>query len=199
MDTRVVEGTDAMLIAALRAGEHSAGEVLARRYYPRVVGVCLRYLRCPVESHDIAQDVFMKVLGEKKILLFRGQSQLWTWLYKVTVNACKNALLRRGRLWRREFQQSWGEGQAEHPATVEAEAERAISASQSQEFLQQALEALPEKYRQVIQLVCLEECTYLEAASRLRVPPRTVGVQVMRGKHLLAKVSRSLFAGSREN
>jgi RNA polymerase sigma-70 factor (ECF subfamily) len=50
----------------------------------RVRRICQRMLRDPIEAEDAAQDVFVRVL--LKLHTFRGESELSSWLYRLTTN-----------------------------------------------------------------------------------------------------------------
>lgn len=68
---------------------------LYRTYSAMVYRVCLRYVRDPRDAEDLVHAVFMKVL--KHIGSFRGQSHVYTWLYRITVNECLHFLRTRKR------------------------------------------------------------------------------------------------------
>lgn len=183
------EASDAHLIAAFGRGCRESGDTLARRYYARVAMVCRRYLRNAEDAADAAQEIFFKVLGERKVLGFQGRAQFWTWLYRITVNTCKTWLLRRRRcLTRACTPGSLDNGAAPGGAAGAATPEENCLADQHRVLLERLLTDLPEKYRLPIRFVCLEEKTYDEAARCLGISPQTLGVQLLRGKLLLSKL-----------
>jgi RNA polymerase sigma-70 factor (ECF subfamily) len=60
-----------------------------------VVNLALRLLGDREEARDLAQDVFLQVF--RTLGRFEGRSSLKTWIYRITVNQCRN----RQRWWRR--------------------------------------------------------------------------------------------------
>ena len=70
-------------------GEKTAIE-LVQTYGRRVSALVLRMLGNRAEAEDVAQEVFITVF--KQIENFRGDSKFSTWLYRVTVNHCKNRI-----------------------------------------------------------------------------------------------------------
>jgi RNA polymerase sigma-70 factor, ECF subfamily len=68
-------------------------------YAPRVYNIVRRMLDNDSDAEDITQDVFLQVV--RKLDTFRGESNLTTWLYRVTVNAV--LLHRRKQRRRREI------------------------------------------------------------------------------------------------
>ena len=79
---------DAELLKLIRQGQAEAGEIIFRRYYSTLVGISRKYLNCQHDAEDIAQEVFLRVLGMNKISRFRGESSLRTWLIRIAINQC---------------------------------------------------------------------------------------------------------------
>ena len=88
------ETHDRDLIAAVIRGDEAAFGQLVERYKERVFRLLGRYCRDSVECEDLAQEVFLKVF--RKLHTFKHDSQFYTWLYRVTVNAATDHLSREG-------------------------------------------------------------------------------------------------------
>src|SRR5216117_3316780 len=52
--------------------------------------LALRMLGNPTQAEDATHDVFLKAY--RKLGDFRGDSAMRTWLYRITINHCKNLL-----------------------------------------------------------------------------------------------------------
>ena len=89
------ETSDPELIAAILAGSEVAFASLVDRYKDRVFRLLGRYCRDAIECEDLAQDVFLKVF--RKLDTFQHESQFFTWLYRITVNAATDYLSRASR------------------------------------------------------------------------------------------------------
>lgn len=74
-------------------------DALYRRHGGVVLRRIRRFYRDPVESEDVLQEVFVRVMD--KIGTFRGDSSMTTWLYQLTTRHCLNRLRNEGR--RREL------------------------------------------------------------------------------------------------
>ncbi|HET9596042.1 MAG TPA: RNA polymerase sigma factor [Anaeromyxobacteraceae bacterium] len=108
-ESRLEELSDSELLARHLAAAGGKGrsawlQELFRRYYPQVVGWCLRFAGDREEACDLAQGIFAKAYVH--IGSFRGDSRISTWLYAITRSECMNHLKARRR----------------RPASVEADA-----------------------------------------------------------------------------
>ena len=61
----------------------------------QVFNTCLGFLKDPDEAKDVAQEVFIQAY--QSIDTFRGDSEISTWLYRISVNKC----LENQRKWQR--------------------------------------------------------------------------------------------------
>ena len=68
---------------------------LYTRYRDFVVRVCNRYVQNPDEAEDLTQEVFLK--AGNALRSFAGQSQPSTWLYRIAVNHCLDAIRQKKR------------------------------------------------------------------------------------------------------
>ncbi len=60
-------------------------EMVFREHAPRIYHIARRMLNNDADAEDVTQDVLLQVI--RKLDTFRGDSQLTTWLHRVTVNA----------------------------------------------------------------------------------------------------------------
>lgn len=60
-----------------------------------VYNLCLNYLKNKEDAEEIVQDVFIKVF--EKLDSFKGESSLKTWVYRITINLCKDKIKSRSR------------------------------------------------------------------------------------------------------
>ena len=86
---------DQTLVQRVQTGDAEAFAVLFRRYGPRVLRRALYVLGNEAEAEDVTQDVFLALY--EKASTFRGDAVLFTWLYRLTVNAALSRLRRRKR------------------------------------------------------------------------------------------------------
>jgi len=150
------------LIARFQAGDRSAFDALVELHRPRIEGVARRFLGDAHEALDVAQDVFVAVY--RVLPAWKPQAQLFTWLYRTTLNLCAKRLRTRGRVV--SIADRAGDRAAPEPAEPVDRAELA-------QAIDEALEALSDKQREVF-LGCHEQgLTLDEVAARLSIAPGT--------------------------
>jgi RNA polymerase sigma-70 factor (ECF subfamily) len=117
--------------------------------------LALRLLGDPQQAEDAAHDVFLKAFA--KLTEFRGDAELRTWLYRITLNHCSNL---RQRWSARNIHTSADEsgfddlpGPAEHPLRV-------LETKELGERIQRTLDGLPAEYRLLLLLVADEQLSY---------------------------------------
>lgn len=76
------------LVRRLQQGDDDAFREMVCMYQQRVFNLVYRMLGNAEEAEDLTQEVFITVF--KSIDSFRGDSKFSTWLYRITVNHCKN-------------------------------------------------------------------------------------------------------------
>lgn len=83
------------MIPKVRAKDRDAFNELVRLYKHSVFNTCYRFLLNKEDAEDISQDVFVEVY--QSIDSFRGDSQLATWIYRITVTKCLDEIKKRNR------------------------------------------------------------------------------------------------------
>jgi RNA polymerase sigma-70 factor (ECF subfamily) len=84
---------DASLVRASQRGDRDAFGVLVARHGSTVVSVTSRLLGPGGDAEDAAQDVF--VAAYRGLAAFHFEAKFSTWLYRIAVNKCTDALRRR--------------------------------------------------------------------------------------------------------
>ena len=80
--------SDKVLIDRIQAGDAAAFEAMVIQYRPKLIASLVKYTKSVELSEDIAQQTFIKVW--QKIDTFRGDSALFTWIYRIGINLAKN-------------------------------------------------------------------------------------------------------------
>lgn len=141
-------------------------------YSPMVLRTAFYYVKDQMVAEDIAQEVFLRAY--RKMDDYRGDASVSTWLYRITVNACKDHL----RSWsHRKLILTQTFQDRESDETTEQEVLRRLHEN---DLVQKVME-LPVKYREVIVLHYFEQLKSREIAEMLNLKESTVRVRISRG------------------
>jgi len=178
---------DAELVARARDGDRDAFDELVRRHEDRVYNMALRMLGNADDALDLAQEVFLSAY--RALAGFESKALFSTWLYRVTVNRCRDEMRRRATV-KHTRPRSLTQGRnpedppGDPPARTGSPVEAAL-ARESQALVASAVSQLPEEAREVLVLRDVEELSYEEIASVLDVPVGTVRSRLHRARSLL--------------
>jgi RNA polymerase sigma-70 factor (ECF subfamily) len=86
---------DAIALERVRAGDPAAFAEVVRRHQRAVFFLCLRYLRHEEDAADMTQRALLR--SYEKLGSFDGRSAFRTWLFRIAVNLCLNAIRDRQR------------------------------------------------------------------------------------------------------
>lgn len=139
-------------------------------YERKVYAVALRILGDASKAEDAAQQTWFQLLKNWE----RVSALAWAETEGYAVTAAKNCALDVLRSERRTaaFPEDWD------PPAPEAHQDE-------YDYLVSLIRALPENYRRILELKCVEEQTNQEIARRLRINESTVASRVMRGRAML--------------
>lgn len=162
------------LVERLQAGDSDALETLMERYSARMYRLAYAITRSTRDAEEVVQDVFLSAF--RHVRRFQGRAAVGTWLYRVTTNAALNK--RRGR--RLEMETSLDEWLPTYKPDGHREGDRAFLladwsqtpesvflSGETRAELEQALDALPERYRAVLTLRDVEGLSSEETAAVL--------------------------------
>ena len=82
------EDMDAQLIDEVGKGNQAAFDILFLKYNNKLYASLLAFTKSQDLAEDLTQKTFIRVW--KKIETFRGDSSLFTWIYRIAINLAKN-------------------------------------------------------------------------------------------------------------
>ncbi len=175
------------LIRQSRTGDRGAFVELVELYRDKIQRLAFRMLNNKPDSEDIVQETFIRVYVN---LNHYDESQKFsTWIYRIGKNVAID-LLRKKRPVQSldaEFNEDDETSFYNKIPSSEMTPENQVLLTETQEQLRKAIGKLPEKYRIVIILYYLHECSLAEIGEKLRLPPTTVKSRLHRGRMLLRK------------
>jgi len=174
--------TDAELVRQTLAGHRESYAELVRRWAGRVTALCHAKVGCAAAADDLAQDALLR--GYQMISSLNNPEKFGAWLCCIALHGCLNWLKAKERSLV-PFSALGGEG-AEHLMGSRPEHEADSSAKEEDlKKLRQEVAALPEDYRQVLQLYYHQDVTYRDLSEILGVSPATVNARLTKARVLL--------------
>ena len=150
------------------------------------------------EAMDVSQEVFFTLY--RKVHLFRGESSLKTWLYRVTLNQAAN----RNRWWKRRRQnrhlslQLQPTADGEGGATLisdRAQPDRQMLSAEIRKALRKGLDQLSFEQRAAVTLRDVHALSYQEISRVLGVQVGTVKSRIARGREKLRELLNPYWEG----
>lgn len=192
------EISDALLVDRVKQGDMRAFEMLVVKYQRRIERLIGRMVRDVDLVQDIAQETFIRAY--RAIPQFRGESQFYTWLYRIAVNTAKKALgdLKRDLLVT-ESARSGRDEDGEETSRVENELtdgetpDALLASKQIAAAVNSAIEDLSEDLRQAITLREIEGLSYEEIAEVMNCPIGTVRSRIFRAREAIAERLRPML------
>lgn len=174
-DTRLVEG--------LKKGSDEAFRELLDRYEAKIFNTVLRIVKDHSHAEDVVQEVFLKTL--RNIGSFNFQAGLYTWIYRIAVNAALDTLKKTQRMKPLSIHGSEDQtfeipSEADDPSHAPEQAEMA-------RILAGAIDTLPDKYRTILILREYEGLSYEEISQTLECSKGTVESRLFRARERLRK------------
>ena len=168
-----------ILAERCKTGDNEARCELYIRYGGRLMGICMRYAGDRASAEDLLHDCFLKIFGAMDRFTWRGEGSLRAWMERIAVNVSLEALRHKRRL--------------HYPVTVDRLPERYEEPTTEEvaqvpyDVLQRMIAGLPDGYRTIFNLFCIEELPHKEIAGLLGISEKTSSSQLFRAKALLAR------------
>ncbi len=172
---------DEQLLLRVRQNDSKAYFELVSLYKDKVLNTCYRFLLNKEDAEDTAQEVFIEVF--QSIKMFRGDSKLSTWIYRITVTKCLDEIKKRkrkkrissiGRVLHLDDVSNW--------LTGGKKADTILYEKESQKSVYEALEHLPDNQRVAFTLSKIEGYNNSEIAAILKTTNVAVESLLSRAK-----------------
>jgi RNA polymerase sigma-70 factor, ECF subfamily len=167
---------DDVLVAAVVSGDRDAFAMLMRRHMPLVMATTQRLMANPADADEAVQETFLRLWRHADSYRNDGGARLSTWLYRIASNVCYDRLRRRSETL-----------MAELPETVDSAPDALDQLTQAQQAsaVTEAVERLPERQRQAVELCYYQGLTAGVAAERLGLTLKATEALLVRGRKRL--------------
>jgi RNA polymerase sigma-70 factor (ECF subfamily) len=186
---------DRQLVARVQKGDKRAFDLLVIKYQHRILSLISRYVRDVDEVQDVAQEAFVKAY--RALPNFRGDSQFYTWMYRIAINTAKNHLV---ALQRRPPGVDIDIADAERfdgdsPLKDIENPENRLFGDELNRVVQAAIGALPPDLRTAVTLREFEGLSYEDIASVMECPVGSVRSRIFRARESIDKYVKAQMNG----
>ena len=186
-DSRFVleaDANDSQLVERFQEGDSEAFDRLYIRYRGRIHGVVRSIISNPEDAHDVTQDVFLKAF--QGLENFKGASQFYSWLYRITINRCIDYMRQRSK--QRVISDDpvsddvlYGNVANRHPSAPS----KAVENEEFHTYLRQAVMQLSPKQKEVFILRYREELPLKEIGRKMGLSTGTIKAHLFQAQRNL--------------
>ena len=176
---------DHWVVLAVKGDEKAYSE-LTQKYQKPLYFHVRKMIRNPDFAEDLVQDIFLKAF--KSLKNYKNDYALSTWLYRIATNHTIDYL----RKIKLETLSIHADDSDDTHATIQLADEDSFTDEpmirlERKNKVHEAIDQLPEKYREVILKRHIEEKSYQEIAEEMDIPLGTVKAHIFRARELLYK------------
>jgi len=177
------------LVHSAQSGDLEAFNALVIKYQNVMYRTALGILEQDALAEDATQDAFISAY--QHIIDFRGGS-LKAWLIRILINKCYDQIRHRQRTPAISLNESLTDDGENEKLYVKLQdrvpsIEECVEASEQTEYIQECLNKLPLNYRTVLALVDMDEMSYGEVSTILKIPIGTVKSRLARARFYLLR------------
>lgn len=168
-------------------GNEGAYKQLVKKYERPIFFHIKKMIKENDVLEDLVQEIFIKAFHN--LSTYSNEYAFSTWLYRIATNHSID-YLRKKKLQTLSINDPYktkdGEIEIQLPdSTYEADA--GVIKKERKAIVNEAIDSLPEKYREVIKMRHMEEMSYQEIAEELDLPLGTVKAHIFRAREILYK------------
>ena len=178
------------LVDRVKKGDDNAFEDIIKMYEQKVHSTIFYMIKNESAVEDIAQEVFIKVY--RNLSKFNEKSSLYTWIYRITVNACYDEIKKEKKIVSISNYVDTDDGEQE----IEFEDEKQnvseiVESKLERKMLIDTIKMLPEESRSLIVLRDIRGFSYWEIADMLNMKLGTVKSKINRSRNQLKTLLES--------
>src|SRR5512140_3387911 len=186
---------DETVIRRVQQGEIGLFEIVMRRYNQRLYRIIRSILGSDADVEDVLQDSYLKAYGH--LAQFEGRSSFVTWLTKIAIYEAM-ARARKGRRFQPlEVTMGDDEGRIVELRSKLADPEQDASRHELKRLIEEAVDHLPDLFREVFVMREIEQMSQAETAECLGIKEETVKTRLHRARaqieaHLLNRAGQGI-------
>lgn len=177
----VAEQQERELILAAQTGDEEAFALLYASHQWSVFRLAFRMVQDHDEAGEIVQDVFLAAW--QGLDQFRGEARFGTWLHRIAYRRALRSL--EARQQRLATLTRFANEQLERFSNAWSAVQAALAEQQWRQAIQEQVDRLPEKYREILTLRHFQDLSYEEIGLALTLPISSVKTHLFRARAML--------------
>ena len=177
--------TDEELVARSRGGDLDSFNQLVLRWERPIYALAYRVIGREEDARDVAQETFLRAF--RALSGFKGQAKFSSWLYRITLNLCRDWIRRERRAPVAQAPEGVDLVELASEAEPVESIEDLVARRELGRAVARAMAMLPEEQRTAIVLKEYHGLTFQEIADLLDCPLSTVKTRLYQGLGVLRK------------
>ena len=177
--------TDEELVARSRGGDVDSFNELILRWERPIYALAYRVIGREEEARDVCQEAFLRAF--RALPGFKGQAKFSSWLYRITLNLCRDWIRRQRRNPTSQMPEDADPGEMAADAGPVESIEDLVARRELSAVVEEAMTRLPEEQRTAIILKEYHGMTFQEIADMQGVPLSTVKTRLYQGLSVLRR------------
>ena len=184
--TRTPVMNDEELVARATAGDLDSFNQLVTRWERPIYALAYRTLGREEDAHDVVQEAFLRAY--RGLRGFKGQAKFSSWLYRITLNLCRDWIRRERRAPLVQVPEGTDPiDLADQRVAPTESVEELVARRERSAAVAKAMAELPEEQRTAIMLKEYHGLTFQEIAEQLDCPLSTVKTRLYQGLSVLRR------------
>lgn len=177
--------TDEELVARSRGGDVESFNQLILRWERPIYALAYRVIGREEEARDVCQEAFLRAF--RALPGFKGQAKFSSWLYRITLNLCRDWIRRQRRNPTSQIPEDMEAGELAADAGPVESIEDLVARRELSAAVEEAMALLPEEQRTAIILKEYHGMTFQEIADLQGCPLSTVKTRLYQGLSVLRR------------
>ena len=177
--------TDDELVARSRGGDIESFNQLIRRWERPIYALAYRVIGREEEARDVSQEAFLRAY--RGLANFKGQAKFSSWLYRITLNLCRDWMRRERRAPVSQMPEDTDPIEMASAAGPVESIEDLVARRELSAVVEEAMKRLPEEQRTAIILKEYHGMTFQEIADMQGCPLSTVKTRLYQGLAVLRR------------
>lgn len=179
--TEIEKNVEREILRKVKSGDINAFEEIVKSYEKKICQTIYFMLKDESIVEDVAQEVFIKIY--KNLNKFNEQSSLYTWIYRITMNACYDEIKREQKIKMFSTHIEMDDHDEEIEIVDESQnVENIVEDKFERQQLVDAIKRLPAEARALIVLRDIRGFSYWEISDMLKMKLGTVKSKISRAR-----------------